>query len=132
MNDASLTMSPIIKPWFTDPVDKAVMVDAINDILSTYKQVPNLELIAPDNVTSLDAHIAQVLHTPNHWTGSTRIGVDSSDSVVDTNTKVWGTNNLFVVDAGIMPGMTAGNPQGAIFVMAEHAIAKILVLAGGP
>ncbi|CCO28171.1 Cellobiose dehydrogenase Short=CDH [Rhizoctonia solani AG-1 IB] len=132
MNDTSLIMRPIINPWFTDPVDKAVMMDAMNDILSTYKQVPNLELIAPDNVTSFDAHIDQVLHTPNHWTGSTRIGTNSSDSVVDTNTKVWGTKNLFVVDAGIMPGVTAGNPQGAIFVMAEHATAKILVLADGP
>ncbi|KAF8743209.1 Cellobiose dehydrogenase, partial [Rhizoctonia solani] len=132
MKDTSLAMSPIVKPWFTDPVDKAVMINAMNDILSTYKQVPDLVLVAPDNVTSIDRHIAQVLHTPNHWTGSTRIGTSSSDSVVDTTTKVWGTDNLFVVDAGIMPGMTAGNPQGAIFVMAENAVAKILALAGGP
>ncbi|QRW16269.1 GMC oxidoreductase [Rhizoctonia solani] len=132
MKDTSLAMSPIVKPWFTDPVDKAVMINAMNDILSTYKQVPDLVLVAPDNVTSIDRHIAQVLHTPNHWTGSTRIGTSSSDSVVDTTTKVWGTDNLFVVDAGIMPGMTAGNPQGAIFVMAENAVAKIIALAGGP
>ncbi|KAF8760339.1 Cellobiose dehydrogenase [Rhizoctonia solani] len=132
MKDTSLAMSPIVKPWFTDPVDKAVMINAMSDILSTYKQVPDLVLVAPDNVTSIDRHIAQVLHTPNHWTGSTRIGTSSSDSVVDTTTKVWGTDNLFVVDAGIMPGMTAGNPQGAIFVMAENAVAKIIALAGGP
>lgn len=30
----------------------------------------------------------------NHWTGSTKIGASSSYSVVDTNTKVWNTNNL--------------------------------------
>ncbi|KAG8746293.1 hypothetical protein FRC11_012797 [Ceratobasidium sp. 423] len=132
IKDASLKMDVLVKPWFTDPVDKAVMVNAMNDVLSTYKQVPNLELIAPDNRTSLDAQIAQTLHSPNHWMGSTRIGTNSSDSVVDTNTKVWSTNNLFVIDSGIMPGMTAGNPQGAIFVMAENAVAKILALAGGP
>ncbi|KAH7343518.1 hypothetical protein B0J17DRAFT_703392 [Rhizoctonia solani] len=90
-----------------DPVDKAVMMDAINDLVSTYKQVPNLELIAPDNRTSLDAHIPQVLHSPSHWMGSTKIGTSSSSSVVDTNTK------------------------GAIFVMAENAVAKILALSGG-
>ena len=41
-------------------------------------------------------------------------------------------DNLFVVDAGIMPGMPTGNPQGAIMVMAEIAAAKILALVGGP
>jgi choline dehydrogenase-like flavoprotein len=41
------------------------------------------------------------------------------------------SDNLFVVDSGIMPGMPTGNPQGAIFVTAEIAAAKILALAGG-
>ncbi|KDN51286.1 hypothetical protein RSAG8_00915, partial [Rhizoctonia solani AG-8 WAC10335] len=131
MDDASLKMRPITKPWFTDPVDKAVMVTAINDILATYKQIPNLALISPDNVTSTEAHVTQMVDSSNHWTGSTKIGTSSSSSVVDTNTKVWNTNNLFVVDSGIMPGMPMGNPQGAIFVMAENAVAKILALSGG-
>jgi cellobiose dehydrogenase (acceptor) len=124
-------MRAITKPWFTDPVDKAVMVNAINDVLATYKQVPNLALISPDNVTSTEAHVTQMVDSSNHWVGSTKIGTSSSNSVVDANTKVWNTNNLFVVDSGIMPGMPMGNPQGAIFVMAENAVAKILALSGG-
>lgn len=40
-------------------------------------------------------------------------------------------DNLFVVDAGIMPGMPTGNPQGAIMTVGEIAAAKILALAGG-
>ncbi|CAE6505183.1 unnamed protein product [Rhizoctonia solani] len=131
MDDASLKMRVITKPWFTDPVDKAVMVTAINDILATYKQVSNLALISPDNVTSTETHVTQMVDSSNHWTGSTKIGTSSSSSVVDANTKVWNTNNLFVVDSGIMPGMPTGNPQGAIFVMAENAVPKILALAGG-
>ncbi|KAG8688196.1 hypothetical protein FRC11_005887 [Ceratobasidium sp. 423] len=131
VNDASLKMRAITTPWFTDPVDKAVMVTAINDVLSTYKQVPNLALISPDNVTSTETHATNMVDSSNHWTGSTKIGTSSSSSVVDTNTKVWNTNNLFVVDSGIMPGMPTGNPQGAIFVMAETAVAKILALSGG-
>ncbi|KEP50510.1 cellobiose dehydrogenase [Rhizoctonia solani 123E] len=131
MDDASLKMRVITKPWFTDPVDKAVMVTAINDILATYKQVSNLALISPDNVTSTETHVTQMVDSSNHWTGSTKIGTSSSSSVVDANTKVWNTNNLFVVDSGIIPGMPTGNPQGAIFVMAENAVPKILALAGG-
>ncbi|KAJ1308933.1 hypothetical protein OPQ81_004617 [Rhizoctonia solani] len=131
VNDASLKMRAITAPWFTDPVDKAVMVNAISDVLSTYKQVPNLQLISPDNVTSIQTHVTQMVDSSNHWIGSTKIGTSSSNSVVDTNTKVWNTNNLFVVDSGIIPGMPTGNPQGAIFVMAENAVAKILALSGG-
>jgi cellobiose dehydrogenase (acceptor) len=49
--------------------------------------------------------------------------------VVDTNTKVWGTDNLFVVDASIFPGMVTTNPSAYIVVAAEHAAQKILALS---
>jgi choline dehydrogenase-like flavoprotein len=38
------------------------------------------------------------------------------------------TDNLFVVDASIFPGMTTGNPTGAIITVAERAVEKILAL----
>lgn len=81
----------------------------------------------------------------NHWVGSTAIG-----SVVDENTKVLNTDNLvrpfsvlspithlslldqFIVDAGIIPQLPVGNPQGVIMSTAEHAVSNILALAGGP
>lgn len=130
--DASMRGQVITDPWLTDPVDKAVLVTAVTDLLSTYKQIPNLTLISPDNVTSVDTHVTTMVAGSNHWTGSTRMGTSTSNSVVDSNTKVWGTNNLFIVDAGIMPGSSTGNSQGAILVTAEIAAAKILALAGGP
>jgi cellobiose dehydrogenase (acceptor) len=79
-------------PWLTDPVDKAVLVTAITDMLSTYKQVPNLTLISPDNTTSISTHVTNMVDGSNHWTGSTKIGTSSSNSVVDSNTKVWNTS----------------------------------------
>lgn len=48
--------------------------------------------------------------------------------MVDTNTQVFGTDNLFVVDGSIMPGMMTGNPSAMIVIMAEHAADKILAL----
>jgi len=41
---------------------------------------------------------------------------------------VYGTDNLFVVDASIFPGITTGNPSAAIIIAAEHAADKILAL----
>ncbi|KAG9127672.1 hypothetical protein FRC07_011056 [Ceratobasidium sp. 392] len=122
----------LTKPWLTDPVEKTVLSTAIKDLLSTYKQIPGLELISPDNKTSIETHVTSMVAGSNHWTASTRIGTNSSSSVVDPNTKVWNTNNLFIVDAGIYPGAFVANPQGSLMVMAEMAAAKILALAGGP
>jgi len=68
----------------------------------------------------------------NHWMGTAKLGPDdgrkNGTSVVDTNTKVYGTDNLFVVDAAIFPGMTTGNPSAAIVIASEQAAAKILAL----
>jgi cellobiose dehydrogenase (acceptor) len=56
------------------------------------------------------------------------MGTDNSSSVVDTNTLVYGTDNLFVVDASIFPGMVSNNPSALIVAVAEHAATKILAL----
>ena len=55
-------------------------------------------------------------------------GRTGGKAVVDLNTKVYGTDNLFVVDASIFPGMTTGNPSAAIFTVAERAADRILAL----
>ena len=54
--------------------------------------------------------------------------VNNGTSVVDTNTKIYGTDNMFVVDASIWPGMPSTNPSALIVVAAEHASDLILDL----
>jgi len=69
----------------------------------------------------------------NHWLGTAKMGTDSGltggTSVVDTNTKVYGTDNIFIVDASIFPGMPSTNPSSYIVTVAEKAADKILALA---
>jgi cellobiose dehydrogenase (acceptor) len=55
-------------------------------------------------------------------------GRSGGTAVVDTNTKVYGTDNLFVVDASIFPGHITSNPTAAIMIVSEHAAAKILAV----
>jgi cellobiose dehydrogenase (acceptor) len=66
--------------------------------------------------------------------GTAKLGTDDGRSggtaVVDLNTKVYGTDNLFVVDASIFPGMTSGNPSAMIVIASEQAAARILTLRG--
>lgn len=69
----------------------------------------------------------------NHWMGTCKMGTDDGrlldgTSVVDTNTKIYGTDNMFVVDASIWPGMLSTNPSALIVTAAEHASDLILAL----
>ena len=72
----------------------------------------------------------------NHWVGTSKLGTDDGraasgqgTAVVDLNARVYGTDNLFVVDASIFPGVPTTNPSSYIVTAAEHASQKILALA---
>jgi cellobiose dehydrogenase (acceptor) len=49
-------------------------------------------------------------------------------AVVDTNTKIYGTDNMFVVDASIWPGMPPTNPSALIVTASERASELIMVM----
>lgn len=85
-----------------------------------------------------DALFQDILPTKSsasHWVRTARMGLDDGraggNAVVDTNAKVYGTQNLFVVDASMHPDVPTGNTQAIVMVAAEHAAAKILALNGG-
>lgn len=74
------------------------------------------ELIATDNISAGD-----------HYVGTARMGeTNDGTSVVDTNLKVWGTDNIYVVDGSVHPDLPTGNSQAIIMVVAEHAASVIL------
>jgi len=64
--------------------------------------------------------------TNSHWCGSTRMGVDKNDSVVDEYLRVHGVDNLRIVDAGVMPLIPNGNTHGTTCVVALRAVDLIL------
>ncbi|PFH51659.1 hypothetical protein AMATHDRAFT_58825 [Amanita thiersii Skay4041] len=128
--DAALTARPLVNPWLVDPVDKAVLLQGINEVLSTVKSVPGLTLITPDNTTTINDYVNNydlASMNSNHWVGSCSIL-----KVVDENVKVYNTNNLFIIDASIIPSLPMGNPHGMIMSAAEQAVSRIMNLTGGP
>ncbi|KAH8115148.1 cellobiose dehydrogenase [Phellopilus nigrolimitatus] len=130
LTSSALGAGALTNPWFQDPVDQTVLITGLQEIIDAVPNVPGLTLITPDNTTTLTDYV-QTYPTSalgsNHWIGSCSI-----NQVVDENTKVLNTDNLFIVDASIVPSLMTGNPQGAIMSMAEQAVAKIQALAGGP
>ncbi|KAH6651519.1 hypothetical protein BKA67DRAFT_637517 [Truncatella angustata] len=73
--------------------------------------------------------------TGAHFVGTAKMGTDdgrtdNGTAVVDLNTQVYGTDNLFVVDGSFHPDLPTGNTQAIILVAAEAAVEKILALDG--
>lgn len=112
-------------PYLQTTADKAAITNFMNELItmvaadgSPFEAVGSTaeELIATDNMTEGD-----------HYVGSARMGTSNDGtSVVGTDLKVWGTDNIYVVDASMHPDLPTGNSQAIIMVAAEHAASVIL------
>ncbi|GJC85451.1 cellobiose dehydrogenase [Colletotrichum liriopes] len=116
------------EPYLTTSGDKEAITNFMNQLIQ-YASKSNSTLTMTGNVTA-ESLISE--HTTgSHYVGSAIMGTENDGkSVVDTQTKVWGTDNLFVVDASIHPDLPTGNTQAIVMVAAEHAAAQILGGAG--
>ncbi|KAI9648095.1 hypothetical protein NHQ30_002724 [Ciborinia camelliae] len=117
-------------PWMNTADDKADIETMIDYFLDAAK---NSTMLTPadSSVTGASMVAASSYTTGDHYTGTAIMGeTNDGSSVVDTDTKVWGTDNLFVVDASIHPDMPTGNTQAIVMVVAEQAAQKILALSG--
>ncbi|KAI8804632.1 hypothetical protein BJ742DRAFT_741950 [Cladochytrium replicatum] len=126
-------------PYFSDPqgLDITAAAISLRDFLAAGKATdPDFKVVLPDpskfditNVDSLKAYINSTRTGNNHWQGSTKLGTDDGtkggNAVVDTNCKVYGTDNLYITDAGIAPRMTTGNPVWMIQVFGEKCAERI-------
>lgn len=66
----------------------------------------------------IDNFIARAVITHHHPCGTLRMGKDT-DAVVDADLLLKALDNLFVVDASVMPGLTAGPIHAAVLAIAE-------------
>ena len=55
-----------------------------------------------------------------HLVGGCRMGFTPEDSVVDSSHRVWGVDNLFVVDGSVFPTQGAANPALPIMALADR------------
>ncbi|PQE24748.1 cellobiose dehydrogenase protein [Rutstroemia sp. NJR-2017a WRK4] len=137
--DKGLSMTVSTMPW-GNQYDLAAVATAMDNLVAALSTVKNLTFIAPapgqsgkDFVASVPLSYANIgARRSNHWLGTAKLGTDSGltggTSVVDLNTRVYGTDNIHVVDASIFPGMPSTNPSSLIVVAAEYASQKILAL----
>lgn len=124
-------------PYLHNDGDLEAVIKGIKNVQAALSVIPNLEWVLPPPNGTVESYVNSLIVSPsarrsNHWMGTAKLGTDDGrnggTAVVDVNTKVYGTDNLFVVDASIFPGITTGNPSSSIVVVAEKAAEKILGL----
>src|SRR5258708_29043042 len=69
---------------------------------------------------AVEAFVRQRADCYHHQAGSCKMGLDEL-AVVDPELKVYGIDNLRVVDASVMPAVPSGNCHTAIVAIAEKA-----------
>ncbi|PQE20329.1 GMC oxidoreductase protein [Rutstroemia sp. NJR-2017a BBW] len=117
-------------PWLTTTDDQTAVATMIDYFLNAAK---NSTIMQPTDSTLTGASMVagSKYVTGDHFVGTAMMGASNDGTaVVDTDTKVFGTDNLFVVDASMHPDLPTGNTQAIVMVAAEKAAEKILALAG--
>ncbi len=130
-------MSPRIKAnYLSHPDDLPVLLNALKigrRVLAAPALARNImveTLPGPQIQTDADliADIRARAETIYHPVGTCRMGRDAR-SVVDPEGRVRGVQGLRVIDASIMPGIIAGNTNGATMMIAEN-IAQMMLGQG--
>ncbi|GAB1320084.1 hypothetical protein MFIFM68171_10294 [Madurella fahalii] len=141
-----MTLTPALStivsdvPYLKDPNDREAVIQGIANVQAALAGVANLTFTYPNASVSAREYVEGMVVSPsnrrsNHWMGTNKLGADDgrlgpgdSGAVVDLDTRVYGTDNLFVVDASIFPGVPTTNPSSYIVTAAEHASQRILAL----
>lgn len=70
----------------------------------------------------LKTFVSQDSMTNSHWCGSTKMGKDIEDSVVDDQLRVHNVDSFRIVDTGIMPFIPNGNTHSTTCAVARRAV----------
>lgn len=122
-------------PWLNTDGDKAAVTAYMEKLLG-YMRRPGSNLVPVAGLNITAAELAGEHGSTVHFVGSCRLGEDDGResggrAVVDLNARVYGTDNLYIVDASIHPDLPTGNTQAPVMVVAEKASALILGSEGG-
>ncbi|EEY23732.1 cellobiose dehydrogenase [Verticillium alfalfae VaMs.102] len=114
----------ITQPSMITDGDREAMLSFMTTLIE-YASKFNSSLTLPVNTTA--ESLTQTFRSGSHFVGTAVMGEEDDGSrVVDTDARVWGTDNLYVVDASIHPKLPTGNTQAPVMVVGEHAVSKIL------
>ena len=84
---------------------------------------PGSDIATPAGV---EAYIRRTIHSSNALVGTCRMGTSGANGdVVDNNLKIFGLDNIRVVDASVIPVIPGGQTGAPTVMIAERAAAII-------
>ena len=87
--------------------------------LDAWRDAELLPGAAVQSDSAIDAFIADAAITHHHPCGTCRMGLDE-EAVVDGDLRVRGLDNLFVVDASVIPAITTGPINACVVAIGEQ------------
>lgn len=124
---------PIIDPrWLSNPVDRQVLIEALlfnRKILATPSmlELQAAQFVPPKEADedALNQVINNGIRTEFHPSGTCAMLPLEQGGVVDAHLRVWGTQNLRVVDASIFPMVPAAHLQAVVYGVAEKVSVSV-------
>ena len=138
ISSADMTDPPILNPnWLSDPTDQELAVESFrrsreiwsvlerdNITVGTDEYLPGLNVTSDADILT---YIQKSFMTIYHAAATCKMGrSNDSMAVIDSRARVYGTQNLRVVDASSFPFLPPGHPQATIYALAEKIVADIL------
>ncbi|KAG8158571.1 hypothetical protein KVR01_011693 [Diaporthe batatas] len=126
---------PLVDPrYLSHPSDRQLFVEAVRynrKIIATeaLQRTGAAETFPGGNVTSDEAILNSLrnrINTVWHPSGTCAMMPREIGGVVDAELKVYGVDNLRVLDASVMPILPAAHMQGTVYAMAEKAADMML------
>ena len=121
---------PTIDPRYcANPLDCQILVEALlfnNKIVETapmklLRPIPHSPFLQNATAETMMPAIRSRVRAESHGSGTTSMMPLELGGVVDTHLRVYGTKNLRIVDAGIMPLVPAAELQAPVYAIAEKA-----------
>lgn len=120
---------------FDDPRDMAALIYSVRQCREVGRQAPlandwgSYDVLPGSDVSdddeALEQWVRRAVNTYHHQAGTCRMGTDDH-AVVAPDLSLHGLDNLYVVDASVMPSVTTGNTNAPTAMIAERAAELIL------
>ncbi|KAG6909901.1 hypothetical protein DXG01_014715 [Tephrocybe rancida] len=124
-----LTYPKIEYNFFQNPIDLYIMAagaQRVQEIVATkpiadYIVAPVAPAAGVTSIEDLSEYIKEQAGYTNHIIGTALLAPRADGGVVDPNLKVYGTKNVYVVDASVIPLQPSAHTQATVYALAEHA-----------
>jgi choline dehydrogenase-like flavoprotein len=112
---------------------KHVFLPTTENILGNDSQdADELNPVVLENVAQAEDAVSRLKFVPNctlltsaHMQGTNKMGRDAAKSVVSTDFHVWGTQQLYVVDASVFPTSIGANPMQSVYTFAKIFVDRV-------